>query len=966
MLYRSRTKGIQEVKPAKGKVKFGIISIFGVCLCLLLTGVAAGETVIIDNNDFIALSGNEEGSGLGTLDLVLFAGATANNKGGDFNGDDACTDMPSGGGATSATESYITSVGELRDFYRLNFPDGNSPTGSTVSEMVLFIDLNTDNTVDVNLNTLQVVVDYDLYGGGDPRDDPYSNDISSAVQNSTDANFSYTPGVGSLEAEFTGPKTLPVLQQGSGWADYGIVLGIDPFDSRFQDSTRILFHWASTNHTTGGEEIFLSGRYAEGDVVDINDHVWSIEIAQGWDYEYPDDPCDLTYEFTLRVATDTTIDFIEFLTPAGYTFQIPQLGEQCVDEVCTSYVSDGNTAQWEYYGGFSDQASLADYSDGLYTVKVYYASGGQGQTTVSFTVPGTSDPIPQPIQEPILTYPTHNSTVPPLVTFNWEDCDDAAVNMIILVLENLETSDGLYSDFPPDANSWDNVDLSEASWEGDLSFGARYTPFFNDDGVEIKVSKYSESDHRFILADIANHVFKIEIDNCWDYEDPNDANDTFYEFHFLVETDDTINLIKFQSPEGNTFEIPMVADQWDTNEIHTHWEIGEETGGYEWEYDTHFSDVNGLEPYGDGIYTITVYYKLGGQSQTIVRFGIPGTTDPIPQPTQEPTITFPQLYGYVLSPVTITWEPCIDPAVNMLWMSVEELSFGEGYISNVFDVNETSWGPVELADGYWEVDFDFRRWYEIPDNGDGIQVEVGKYSEGDYEFIVSELFWPLRVAQQYEYNVSDNLNNNWTELLVIDSQADINSVNYFHILDDGYIRLTLTELYEYNSEGDDFLQHQKAPVGTKWSFYREHESGFNYKVIEIVSIGPVTVPLEHFNTSYKFRRFRCVDPNDLGQGKSPDWYEWIVPGVGWVKQEDYWVEVGEEAPLIKELVHIYHPDFNNDGNVNFQDFSTIAISWQAEEGDGNYNQECDLSYVKDKVIDVSDLAVFVEYWLLGI
>jgi len=29
----------------------------------------------------------------------------------------------------------------------------------------------------------------------------------------------------------------------------------------------------------------------------------------------------------------------------------------------------------------------------------------------------------------------------------------------------------------------------------------------------------------------------------------------------------------------------------------------------------------------------------------------------------------------------------------------------------------------------------------------------------------------------------------------------------------------------------------------------------------------------------------------LSQGKSPDWYEWIVPGVAmWVMEEDNWVD----------------------------------------------------------------------------
>lgn len=141
-------------------------------------------------------------------------------------------------------------------------------------------------------------------------------------------------------------------------------------------------------------------------------------------------------------------------------------------------------------------------------------------------------------------------------------------------------------------------------------------------------------------------------------------------------------------------------------------------------------------------------------------------------------------------------------------------------------------------------------------------------------------------------------------------KLNLNSMDYYLLesweLDSGdlpepvdLVRSTETGVYSYSPAGD-LLQFQKARVGTTWTLYEPHSSGLNYKVIEIVAIEQVTVPYGTFNKAYKHRRYRCADPADLSQGYSPDWYEWIVPGVGVVKKVDYWGEFE-----IEELVSAY-------------------------------------------------------------
>jgi hypothetical protein len=54
-------------------------------------------------------------------------------------------------------------------------------------------------------------------------------------------------------------------------------------------------------------------------------------------------------------------------------------------------------------------------------------------------------------------------------------------------------------------------------------------------------------------------------------------------------------------------------------------------------------------------------------------------------------------------------------------------------------------------------------------------------------------------------------------------------------------------------------------------------------------------------------------------------------------------------------------DIDEDGFVNFIDYTTFASAWQADSGDGNYDENCDLE--DNNSIDFNDLALFCEDWL---
>jgi len=171
----------------------------------------------------------------------------------------------------------------------------------------------------------------------------------------------------------------------------------------------------------------------------------------------------------------------------------------------------------------------------------------------------------------------------------------------------------------------------------------------------------------------------------------------------------------------------------------------------------------------------------------------------------------------------------------------------------------------------------------------------------------AELLHPLYVGLKYVYNRTDGEGSaDWTVEREFVEKMTANSKDYYQLRSwnydndgqyeiGGFVRSTQNAVYSYNPSGDD-LQFQAAPVGTMWTFYEEHGSGLNYKVIEIVAIEELTVPYGTF-CAYKHRKYRHNDSGDY----SPYWYEWIVPGVGMVKEEDYWTD---NPPAIMELVSV--------------------------------------------------------------
>ena len=233
-------------------------------------------------------------------------------------------------------------------------------------------------------------------------------------------------------------------------------------------------------------------------------------------------------------------------------------------------------------------------------------------------------------------------------------------------------------------------------------------------------------------------IARIKIVTEWDYENPDDPNDTEYTFLFEAITDKSVENMVILTPAGGSFEITKIPEQEidiPGGYIKTGREYDVDISAYQWYYKSIFDNPNGLDAYGDGNYTITVQYNDGRLEQKNVWYGIPDINEPIPQPTKEPIFTSFANGDTLASPVTFTWEPCIDPNVNIINVNLENEDTDED-MNYIFDSNSTGFEePLPLSDGQWEADLSYVIYYQT-ETIDGVQVFCCKYSQSNYTFFV--------------------------------------------------------------------------------------------------------------------------------------------------------------------------------------------------------------------------------------
>ena len=217
---------------------------------------------------------------------------------------------------------------------------------------------------------------------------------------------------------------------------------------------------------------------------------------------------------------------------------------------------------------------------------------------------------------------------------------------------------------------------------------------------------------------ISTHLSWGQIAQSRIYDDPNVASPT-YLFQMEVDTDASVAYVEFITPAGFRDVIPA-DEQLISGDIETyHWVDGSTDV---WEYWGYCADTATLALYGNGWYVIVLHYTNGAREQTTVWYGIPGTTQPLPTPTQRPSILWPQHDGFVASPVTFTWEAVTDPTVADAYLNVTD-SDGQYVIADAYDPGTTDSDPYGLTEGTYNVKLMFESFYAT-NSIDGIPFDV--------------------------------------------------------------------------------------------------------------------------------------------------------------------------------------------------------------------------------------------------
>ncbi|HEX5219819.1 MAG TPA: PEP-CTERM sorting domain-containing protein [Verrucomicrobiae bacterium] len=251
--------GMRDAVISKGHSR--VNASLRLALAISVLAVMSAKADIITTNDIVPIPQRVAGSGNGTIEnrMFTYSGAEIPNSAGLlFNGDNGNNTLPQGGGGDTMffNESFVTTAGELKAFYNLNFLPG------TISELVLFLDLNeTSGGAAINtLGKLDIILNPTTIQG---NPNPFG-DVSSVSQAAI--NQVYTGGT-LLSSLNPYPVNLAVNSQGAGFADYAIFTGINPFS--LNDSDVILFNISMSELSNGAEEIFLSGTYAASDIIPV-------------------------------------------------------------------------------------------------------------------------------------------------------------------------------------------------------------------------------------------------------------------------------------------------------------------------------------------------------------------------------------------------------------------------------------------------------------------------------------------------------------------------------------------------------------------------------------------------------------------------------------------------------------------------------------------------------------------------
>ncbi len=244
------------------------------------------------------------------------------------------------------------------------------------------------------------------------------------------------------------------------------------------------------------------------------------------------------------------------------------------------------------------------------------------------------------------------------------------------------------------------------------------------------------------IDQMSDHIFSITIGVGHDYSSPNDDNDTEYNFELKVMTDNTVDHIDFITTSNHSVQIPKRgywASEGPDGNFYTDWDYNVDLNAYEWSYEAELFNLDDLQDYdtsGYGEYEIIIYYQNGHIHSVTIPFGVPETTNPLPQPVQIPLLIEINDGDYITTPESVAWEPwsaCNSLQNSLIYFGLDHDESGEEFKYLLKCEDGVSEMP-HLHEGEWESSLAFAVWYDFMQNN--VPVSIYKYTESDYDFII--------------------------------------------------------------------------------------------------------------------------------------------------------------------------------------------------------------------------------------
>jgi predicted outer membrane repeat protein len=214
------------------------------------------------------------------------------------------------------------------------------------------------------------------------------------------------------------------------------------------------------------------------------------EILQALVYATPSDSSGV-WMHMLRLETDSTVTSVDFQPPHDSTwYTIPSDSHTSSGNVETYHFTQNKSEIWEYLVTANDAAGLAKFDQGVYWIRAHYWNGTQSDTKVSYTVPGTSNALPQPTQKPQISEPADGATVGSPVTIHWNACTDGAANGIDVTVDNANSGqEASRQALPRTATASDPLLLGTGTYDAEVRFAHRYDDVAGADGTPFQIGK---------------------------------------------------------------------------------------------------------------------------------------------------------------------------------------------------------------------------------------------------------------------------------------------------------------------------------------------------------------------------------------------------------------------------------------------------------------------------------------------